>query len=119
MTRPATIYRGERFGDYVVVYHMGKGRWLIRCVYCRSERKTTAYWLKHHPFACKCQQSPLSLQEWKVARLLADGLTCAQIGERLTIAKSTVNRHVANIYAKLDIHDRRSLVAWLDAYTIT
>lgn len=48
----------------------------------------------------------LTGREVEVLRLLADGLTNAEIGKRLFISPKTVEHHVARIYRKLDVHSR-------------
>lgn len=51
----------------------------------------------------------LSAREYEVARLVAEGLTNAEIGKRLSISPATVGRHLSNIYERLDIHSRAAL----------
>jgi predicted ATPase/DNA-binding CsgD family transcriptional regulator len=48
----------------------------------------------------------LTTREMDVLRLLAQGLTSAQIAERLVIGVVTVNSHVRSIYSKLGITSR-------------
>jgi DNA-binding NarL/FixJ family response regulator len=48
----------------------------------------------------------LTPREIEVLHLVAEGLTDAQIAERLYIGARTVNHHVRSIYDKLDIHSR-------------
>jgi DNA-binding CsgD family transcriptional regulator len=48
----------------------------------------------------------LTSREVEVLRLLADGLTNREIGERLFISQKTVGAHMAHIYAKLGVHSR-------------
>ena len=57
----------------------------------------------------------LTERERQVLRLIAEGLTSAQIGERLHIAASTVDVHRRNLMRKLDLHN----VAELTRYAIT
>ena len=52
-----------------------------------------------------------SEREREVLRLLANGLTNAAIGERLSLAEGTVRNHVTNILAKLDVTDRAQATA--------
>jgi DNA-binding NarL/FixJ family response regulator len=54
----------------------------------------------------------LSAREQEVAALLADGLTNAQIAERLFIARKTAAVHVSNILAKLGMRSRTEIAAW-------
>ena len=48
----------------------------------------------------------LTARELDVLRLLAQGLTSAQIAQRLVIALVTVNSHVRSIYSKLGVTSR-------------
>lgn len=48
----------------------------------------------------------LTAREVEVLRLLAQGLTSAQIAERLTVTPLTVNSHVRSIYSKLGVTTR-------------
>jgi LuxR family maltose regulon positive regulatory protein len=54
---------------------------------------------------------PLSNRELEVLRLVAKGLTNAQIAERLVIALPTAKRHIQNIYGKLGVNSRTQAVA--------
>jgi DNA-binding NarL/FixJ family response regulator len=49
---------------------------------------------------------PLTAREVDVLRLVAQGLTSAQIAEQLVITALTVNSHVRSIYNKLGITTR-------------
>jgi DNA-binding NarL/FixJ family response regulator len=48
----------------------------------------------------------LTAREVEVLRLLAQGLTYAQIAEQLVISQRTVNGHVTSIYGKLGVSSR-------------
>lgn len=56
----------------------------------------------------------LSEREREVLRLIADGLSNAQIAERLVITERTVKSHVNNILGKLHVADRTqaAIYAW-------
>jgi len=57
----------------------------------------------------------LTTRERQVLQLIAEGLTSAQIGDRLHIAASTVEVHRRNLMRNLDLHN----VAELTRYAIT
>jgi LuxR family maltose regulon positive regulatory protein len=54
---------------------------------------------------------PLSERELEILRLIADGNSNAEIGQRLHIATGTVKRHINNIYGKLDAGSRTQAIA--------
>jgi ATP/maltotriose-dependent transcriptional regulator MalT len=58
----------------------------------------------------------LTSREREIVDALADGCSNAQIAERLTIAPTTVRKHLENIYAKLDVRTRTAAVARVRAH---
>ena len=48
----------------------------------------------------------LTEREREVFRLIVDGLSNAEIGERLFISDTTVKTHVTHVLQKLDLRDR-------------
>ncbi|MFE3665523.1 response regulator [Streptomyces sp. NPDC059164] len=56
--------------------------------------------------------SPLTTREREIARLVAEGLTNAEIGEKLFITAGTAKTHIANIQAKLKVRNRVGIAAW-------
>jgi DNA-binding NarL/FixJ family response regulator len=52
----------------------------------------------------------LTTREVEVLRLLDDGLTNAELAERLFLSVKTVDHHVSAILAKLDVTKRRDAV---------
>ncbi|RIK36995.1 MAG: hypothetical protein DCC55_25585 [Chloroflexi bacterium] len=54
---------------------------------------------------------PLTEREFEVLRLIADGLTNAEIAEELIIAIGTVKSYTGNIYGKLGVRSRTQAVA--------
>jgi DNA-binding NarL/FixJ family response regulator len=54
----------------------------------------------------------LTGREIEVLRLLATGRTNRSIAADLTISERTVDRHVSNIYTKLDVSTRSAATAW-------
>jgi DNA-binding NarL/FixJ family response regulator len=52
----------------------------------------------------------LTPRELEVLRLLARGLSNADIAHELVLGDATVKTHIARIFAKLDLHDRAQAV---------
>ncbi len=61
----------------------------------------------------------LSKRELEVLRLIAEGITNAEIAERLFISEKTVKSHVSNILSKLHLADRTqaAVYAWRNGLT--
>jgi DNA-binding NarL/FixJ family response regulator len=55
--------------------------------------------------------SQLSKREAEIIKLIAGGMRNAQIAEALLISPHTVRNHVANIFAKLQVHSRLEVAA--------
>jgi DNA-binding CsgD family transcriptional regulator len=53
----------------------------------------------------------LTMREAEVLRLVAEGLSNAEIARRLLISEHTVHRHVANVLGKLDLPSRAAAAA--------
>lgn len=56
--------------------------------------------------------SPLSPREREVARMVAQGLSNREVAAALYLSERTVERHVQNIFNKLDLNSRTQLAAW-------
>jgi len=54
----------------------------------------------------------LTARERDVLRLVAEGLSDADIAQRLVLSPHTVHRHVANILRKLNLHSRAAAAAY-------
>ena len=54
----------------------------------------------------------LSSREREVLRLLAGGESNGQIAAALGLSINTVERHVSNIYRKIDVRSRAEATAW-------
>ena len=63
------------------------------------------------PQMAPAQLDELTRREREILRLVAAGLSNADIARRLVISPLTAKTHVARILAKLDCHDRAQLVA--------
>ena len=57
--------------------------------------------------------SPLSRREREVAELVAEGMTNAEIADRLTITVRTAEGHVEHIRNKLGFHSRVQIGTWV------
>ena len=55
---------------------------------------------------------PLTAREYAVAQLIREGLTNAEIADRLGIAPKTASSHVEHILAKLGVARRAEVAAW-------
>lgn len=60
--------------------------------------------------AARAGEVGLTVREVELLELLAQGLLASTIAARLVISVRTVHKHLGNIYAKLDTHDRLSAV---------
>jgi pimeloyl-ACP methyl ester carboxylesterase/DNA-binding CsgD family transcriptional regulator len=68
------------------------------------------------PQAPPAEQHPpasLTAREREVLLLVAQGLTDAQIADRLVLSPHTVHRHVANVRTKLGVPSRSAAAAWV------
>jgi DNA-binding NarL/FixJ family response regulator len=54
--------------------------------------------------------SELTSRELEVLRLIAQGLRNHAIADRLVISEKTVQNHVSNIFAKLQVNDRSEAI---------
>jgi DNA-binding NarL/FixJ family response regulator len=61
----------------------------------------------------------LSEREAEVMRLVARGQTNRQIATALGISERTVDRHVSNIFAKLDVSSRAAATAFAVEHDLT
>jgi DNA-binding NarL/FixJ family response regulator len=55
----------------------------------------------------------LTERETEIARLVAKGLTNAEIGSELFISAGTAKTHIANVQRKLDARNRVGIAAWV------
>jgi ATP/maltotriose-dependent transcriptional regulator MalT len=60
--------------------------------------------------AVRAAQKSISVREREILALVAQGFTNIEIGEHLSITRTTVRTHLENIYHKLCVHDRTEAV---------
>jgi DNA-binding NarL/FixJ family response regulator len=58
------------------------------------------------------REDPLTPRELEVVKLIAESYSTKQIADALTISEKTVDRHRANIFEKLAMHDRVELTRY-------
>jgi DNA-binding NarL/FixJ family response regulator len=61
------------------------------------------------------RHGPLTLREWEVALLVADGFTNRRIGDTLVITEGTAALHVRHVLNKLGFGRRAQIAAWVTA----
>jgi DNA-binding NarL/FixJ family response regulator len=76
-----------------------------------TKRLIAEFVARPDPATPPAQLAELTVREREVMRLVAGGLSNADIAERLVISPLTAKTHVARILTKLNCHDRAQLVA--------
>ena len=66
--------------------------------------------LDEHPRAAAERRASLTAREREILDAVAEGLTNAQIADRLSVAASTIAKHLEHIYTKLDVANRAAAV---------
>ena len=62
--------------------------------------------------ALKARYGGLTAREREVAALVAQGLTSRAIAAALSLSERTVEKHIANLMAKLGVASRAQIAAW-------
>ena len=55
----------------------------------------------------------LTAREWEILSAVAEGLSNREVAARLVISEKTVARHLANVFAKIDVSSRTAAAAWV------
>lgn len=103
----------EQHGDLTVIrYLTEEQRWLCRCQCGEFTVLTESAILLRK----RCQHdcfAGLSNAETKIARLVAQGKANKEIAHALTISTRTVQTHLSNIFAKLDLRSRTEVAIFI------
>jgi DNA-binding CsgD family transcriptional regulator len=62
---------------------------------------------------------PLTVREFEIARLIASGMTNAEIATELVLSPKTISAHVEHILAKLGVARRTEIAAWVTAVALS
>src|SRR5690349_7012909 len=86
-----------------------RGGWYWKAYYRRAGKLCSTYLGKSERLSLKrppAYPAGLTAREVEVLRLVAEGLTDAQVAEHLVISLRTVNTHLTSIYNKLGVSSR-------------
>ena len=124
---PATVGGAGRRGVAVLSLAVRNGPdhvvtlWLVRRTRDFSERDQALFDLVAPALVRLLRERPvamlppsLTVQERRVLRLLATGLSNAEIAEQLVVAPCTVRKHLENAYRKLGVKNRLAAVHALE-----
>src|SRR5262249_1552059 len=75
-----------------------------------TRRLIDSYTRRPRPTELPAALSELTPRELEVLKLIARGLSNAQIARELIVGDATVKTHVARVFSKLDLHDRAQAV---------
>jgi DNA-binding CsgD family transcriptional regulator len=117
------LIQGVPVGWGAAAWHIARLQWLLGRRSDAARSATTAQRLHRqwgagglgHPLADLGQQATtasLSRREPEVLMLLACGQANSDVAAALGVSVHTVERHVANIFAKLNVTNRAGATAW-------
>lgn len=117
------LVAGQPIADVVYVPVAAAGKTICGYFACRVDRAfdpdevarlgrlQPALAASHGRFLRGSEQSvPLTRRQREILHLMHAGLTARAIASRLRISESTVGKHLRQLYARLDTHDRVSTV---------
>lgn len=110
---------GQTYGDFAIVRFVGRSRWLLRCRHCQHEIERLSWNIRQGLVEQTCpvcnagNGMGLTRMEYKVALLVAQGLTSKEIASQLIMSERTVQSHLYNISSKLNISNRTQLATYI------
>lgn len=110
---------GQTYGDFAIVRFVGRSRWLLRCRHCQHEIERLSWNIRQGlveqicPVCNAGNGMGLTRMEYKVALLVAQGLTSKEIASQLIMSERTVQSHLYNISSKLNISNRTQLATYI------
>ena len=96
---------------FALAWAEGRAMTLDQAVAYALQNKGLSTQMTHHdPEINQTLIDPLSERELQVLRLMAEGLSNAEIAQALILSVETVKVHARNIYGKLGVRDRTQAV---------
>ena len=117
------LIQGVPVGWGAAAWHIARLQWLLgqrndAARFAATAQRLHRQWGARglgHPLADLGRQTaalPLSGREQEVLTLLASGHANSEIAAALGVSVHTIERHVANVFAKLGIRNRAEATAW-------
>lgn len=97
----------------IAVFFTGLGVWVATQLTRRKTVVVEKEVIVSEPFVLNedaLNKLNLSAREYEVLQLLAQGLSNAQIAEKLFLSLSTVKTHVSNLFVKMDVKSRTQAI---------
>jgi DNA-binding NarL/FixJ family response regulator len=67
---------------------------------------------RRRPRRCRRCSCGLTRREFEILRLVATGATNHAVARSLWVTDETVKFHLANVYRRIHVHDRRAAARW-------
>ena len=101
---------------YITAFHQGTELPIDQAYNLALSNPIPDHETLHHP---RRPLSTLTTRQRHIGRLVAQGLSNAQISERLHISQRTVENHLGQIFTRLGVHNRTQVAALITANTLS